>query len=184
MRSIYIDLGANVGNTVREFLKGHPGYSCYAFEPNRALLPRIADVALELGRDINLVWAAAWIHDGRIDLFQSDSPSASTVVEGKKEYEERGWPAIDYSRPSASPSIDFSQWLLRNFSKDDHIVVKMDIEGAEYKVLGRMLEEGTVGLIAKLRCEWHYDRFPDMPKAEHDRIKSEVARYTILEDWE
>lgn len=183
MRSVYVDLGANVGNTVREFLKDHQDYSCYAVEANKTLLPSIANVSLELGRDINLLWAAAWVSDGQIELFQSGSDEASTIVEGKHEYAEFGWPPIDYTRPSLVPSIDFSQWLLRNFSKQDHIVVKMDIEGAEYKVLDRMLQDGTVGLIAKLRCEWHYDRFPSMTEAEHNRIRDAVARHTNLEDW-
>ena len=32
-------------------------------------------------------------------------------------------------------SIDLSQWIINNFSKNDHIVLKMDIEGSEYEIL-------------------------------------------------
>jgi len=33
--------------------------------------------------------------------------------------------------------IDFSHWLSANFSIRDYMIVKMDIEGAEYEVLER-----------------------------------------------
>jgi FkbM family methyltransferase len=183
MRGIYLDLGAHVGTTVREFMREHPGFSCYAFEPNKALLPKIADVGLELGRDIHVVWAAAWTHDGTLELFESGRASASTVVHGKEEFEDRGWPPIDYSAPTRVPSVDFSRWLMQNFTKDDHIVVKMDIEGAEYAVLRKLLDDGSISLISRLRCEWHYDRFPDMTEAEHDELRAAVEQHVPVEDW-
>ncbi len=184
MRNVYIDLGANVGNTVHDFLKENPGFMAYAFEPNRNLLSLIHEKGLKLGRDICVIWGAAWILDGTISLFQSEHASASTVVQGKVEYVERGWTPINYERPHDTPSIDFSRWLLANFSREDHIVVKMDIEGAEYKVLEKMLSNGALSLVSQLRCEWHYDRFPEVTKEYHDKIRAKVAAAVDLIDWQ
>jgi FkbM family methyltransferase len=183
MRGVYLDLGANVGGTIRAFMQEHPSYACYAFEPNKALLPMIADVGLDLGRDINVIWGAAWVHDGAIDLFGSGRAAASTIIHGKQEYEDLGWPAIDYSQPSRVPAIDLSRWLVQNFTRDDHVVVKMDIEGAEYKVLRKLLDDGSISLISRLRCEWHHDRFPEITEQEHDELRAEVARHVPVEDW-
>jgi FkbM family methyltransferase len=183
MRNVYIDLGANIGDTVRQFLTENPSYECYAFEPNMALLPRLAEAGLQLPQPHYLIWAAAWVFDGTIDLFQSGSPAASTIVSGKVEFTERGWPPIDYSRPVRVPSVDFSQWLARRFSPGDNITVKMDIEGAEYAVLEKMLADGTLSMLKMLRCEWHQDRFPDISLASHNMLRERVAASVPVEDW-
>jgi FkbM family methyltransferase len=183
MKNVYIDLGANVGNTVCAFLQENPGFMAFAFEPNMKLIPLIHEKSLKIGRDICVIWGAAWISDGTISLFQSEHASASTVVPGKVAYVDRGWSPINYDRPHPTPSIDFSRWLLANFSREDHIVVKMDIEGAEYKVLEKMLSNGALSLVNQLRCEWHYDRFPEITKAYHDKIYAKVSAVVDLVDW-
>jgi len=59
--------------------------------------------------------------------------------------------------------IDFSRWVLDNFKEDDHIIVKMDIEGAEFRVLVKMIHDGSINYINELYVEWHFafDDFPD-----------------------
>ena len=39
--------------------------------------------------------------------------------------------------------IDFVQWLCNSFQKDDHVVVKMDIEGAEHPIFSRMFNRSN-----------------------------------------
>jgi FkbM family methyltransferase len=59
------------------------------------------------------------------------------------------------------PSIDFSKWILENCNKSDYVVLKMDIEGAEYNVLEKVISSGAVALIDKLYIEWHSRMFPN-----------------------
>ena len=82
---------------------------------------------------------------------------------------------IDYSSPVPVPAVDFSAWLRRTVSPGDRVVVKMDIEGAEYPVLAKLVDEGTINLISVLYIEWHYDRFPAMSRAEHDKVAAAVS---------
>jgi FkbM family methyltransferase len=51
--------------------------------------------------------------------------------------------------------IDFSNYLKKNFTKDDYVICKMDIEGAEYEVLGKLIDDGTINLIDEIYIEWH-----------------------------
>ena len=46
------------------------------------------------------------------------------------------------------PCIDFSKWVLENFSQEDKVILKLDIEGAEYDfLLGKDLSRiGALGL--------------------------------------
>ena len=54
--------------------------------------------------------------------------------------------------------IDFSNWLLSNFDKKDHIILKMDIEGSEFSVLPKMFEDESIKLVDKLFIEFHYGK--------------------------
>ena len=51
--------------------------------------------------------------------------------------------------------IDFSQWVKDNFSPEDHIVMKMDIEGSEFAVLPKMVNDGTLSWMNGIVIEWH-----------------------------
>jgi hypothetical protein len=51
--------------------------------------------------------------------------------------------------------IDFPEWLVANFAKEDYIIVKMDIEGAEFGILSDLLSGPNACLIDVLALECH-----------------------------
>tara|TARA_B100001113_G_scaffold67631_1_gene52159 strand:- start:664 stop:1362 length:699 start_codon:yes stop_codon:yes gene_type:complete len=72
-------------------------------------------------------------------------------------------------------AIDFSKWVLDNFKKEDFIILKMDIEGSEYKVLPKMISDGSIGYINTLIIEWHdwmLPQFKDMTGSISTQITS------------
>jgi len=77
-----------------------------------------------------------------IDVFRNDS---SYELLGPANHKE----AIEVVR------VDLVSWLVKNFSRDDFIVVKMDIEGSEHKVLDKLIEEGAADFIDVLAWECH-----------------------------
>lgn len=56
-------------------------------------------------------------------------------------------------------SIDFSNWIKTHCSESDFIVLKLDIEGAEYRVLEKMIADDTLKYINSLYVEWHFAAF-------------------------
>ena len=60
----------------------------------------------------------------------------------------------------------------------------MDIEGAEYKLLQRCMNTGVIGRITLIKVEWHWDRYSEIGKIEHDRICERLRSMTRLEDWQ
>ena len=44
-------------------------------------------------------------------------------------------------------SVDFSYWLKNNTAATDDIMVKMDIEGAEYDIIDKMFVDGTINRV-------------------------------------
>lgn len=51
--------------------------------------------------------------------------------------------------------IDFAAWIKQHYCAEDYIVLKLDIEGAEYQVLQHMLDSGVLSWIDQLYVEWH-----------------------------
>ena len=181
-RNVYVDVGANVGETLANFGASHPDFELFAIEPNPALLPSIAHQAAKIQRLVTIIAAAAWVKDGTVPLFQSTRHESSTVIEGKTTHQDLGWPPIDYSRSTEVPCFDFSEWLSKNF-RGTTLVVKMDIEGAEYLVLRKMLADGSLRLVDQLFCEWHADRLSTISNEEHISLRRQVAAITQLKKW-
>lgn len=165
---IFIDAGAHEGCSVRKFRKLHDRenkYFIYSFEPE----PDFA-VYFENIPNHKFINKAVWVEDGTLEYFQSREHlrAGGTLIKKKKSGN------LDKKNPIIIETIDFSKWILDNFSKDDHIILKMDIEGAEYKVLPKMLKDGSFNYINKLWIEWHWPKIK-YPQEAHDKLVSQIS---------
>lgn len=179
-RQIYVDLGANEGNTVASFYEENPTWEIYAFEPNPLLA---ADLRKKFRgiRNIAIVEAAASDQAGTAKFYPGiDSSQSSTLLTGK--IETLNW-RVDYQHPYTVNTVDLSHWLQKNTSMEDEIILKMDIEGAEYTVLQHLLNTRILTRIAELKVEWHVDRYPSIGQGRHDRIRSAVAARVKSVSW-
>lgn len=93
--------------------------------------------------------AAAGDHDGTLDLAHLTPEEmirggalSNATVQGKKDQ---------------VPMVDVMAWIQRSFSQDDFIVLKVDIEGAEFPLIQRMLslKAGSLVDIMYLECHTH-----------------------------
>lgn len=64
-----------------------------------------------------------------------------------------------YTKQCTVPCFDFSGFIANNFTRDDHIVIKMDIEGAEYDVLEDMIARNVIQWIHHIAIEFHAQYF-------------------------
>lgn len=145
MRKVFIDCGAHKGESYAKFLrdvKDHELWGYYSFEANPGL-----DCPTP-----NLIRKAVWVEDGRTYLFKGahdDLTLGYTIMSD-------AYASIEKVTPYAMVyTIDFSRWVRENFSKDDHIELKLNIEGAEFAVLKKMIDEGTIDYINRLYVHWH-----------------------------
>ena len=74
---------------------------------------------------------------------------------------EKGWKKPSYILNEYITSggkvkcIDFSEFIKKNIYPDSKVICKMDIEGAEYEVLGKLIDDNTIDVIDRLYIEWH-----------------------------
>ena len=47
------------------------------------------------------------------------------------------------------PVVDISKWIQENTRKEDYVIFKLDVEGAEFDVIKKMLKDGTFEWVDK-----------------------------------
>jgi hypothetical protein len=60
--------------------------------------------------------------------------------------------------------------------------LKLDIEGAEYDILEKMVADGTIKRIDELFIEFHWDKC-GIAKDRHDRIVAAVEKHAPISYW-
>jgi len=148
----FIDCGSNIGDTIELFLQKYKNakkYQIIAFEPNK-------DLAKYYKRFTNVVLyqKAVWIADETKKFYVGTKNQHSTnsrlddFYYGRKKTKYK-------TEPEIVECIDFSQYIKSNFNLKDNIILKMDIEGAEYFVLTKMITDNTISYINEIYIEFH-----------------------------
>jgi len=150
-RYIFVDGGAHIGESYLAFQKtdlySQFQWEVFAIEAN----PHLADRLPHVPR-LTVIDKAIWVSDGTLEFFmESETSGANSLFEKQ----------FDKNNPTMAPtsieveSFDFSQWLKSNFTERDYIILSLDIEGAEYPVLDKMFEDGTMKYLDRLYIELH-----------------------------
>lgn len=81
--------------------------------------------------------------------------------------------------------ISLSKFVKQQAEIYQEIVLKLDIEGAEYEVLEDMIYKNALKNITTLHCEFHWEKI-GMPEQKHKAFVSEVMKYVDLssESWD
>lgn len=169
---VYIDCGAYNGDTLDcEKLFGFKADYKIAFEPNPNFFAILAQKEID-----ELHNAAVWIEETILPLAvdNTNSPQGSTIMPGKKEAWER-FPKIDIH------AIDFSDFL-RTY-KNDEVLIKMDIEGAEFSVLDKMIKDGTASIPSKMYVEFHPNKVNEYSTLHKDSLIEQLTKLTHIKEW-
>jgi FkbM family methyltransferase len=146
MRKVFIDGGAHCGCSRKKFRQVYDPnneYDIYSFEPDPSFNQFCPD----------LINKALWDTDGFINFYKYRLSGASSLLKSRADRitSEKG-------QLIQVESIDLDKFIRYNFSVDDYIILKLDVEGAEYTILPHLLKSGTFSYIKKLYLEWHNHR--------------------------
>lgn len=78
-------------------------------------------------------------------------------------------------------SLDLADWLMKTVNPDDYVVMKMDVGGAEFQILSKMLRSGAICLIDELFLECHYQT-PQKKKQQRRSYWQCLALYGLLRE--
>lgn len=152
MKHIFIDLGANDGDTIRQFRNwknlhydSDIKWEMYAFDPD----PRMAELwKMRPEKDTVFENKAAWISDGVVGFTVAEDSISSTLMPEKEVKGKR----IEVE------TFDFARWVTQ--FRGEHVVLKIDCEGAELPILTWMIHSKTDDIPIITMVEWHDGKMP------------------------
>ena len=190
MKNIFLDCGTHLCEGLIQFYNNgiiNDSFEIHTFEANPScnIKERISQIPL----DIKYYEVAVWTEDGEVEFSQENhsKSQSSSPTDGYSDVD--GWGSSVSSLNSTwknkfreenikVKSINFSNFL-NQFSKEDNIICKMDIEGSEFPVLRKMLKDNTVDRMDTLYIEWHDHLLPDENIDSKNELLSELTKRNI-----
>lgn len=176
---ILIDCGFTDGRAVKDILSGKDGdWIVYGFEPNKDFYGKTLDSQF---RTV-FIPAAVWTSNCIKTYFRCND-------ESENEYEKNN--IVDINDGESSELVvclDLSDWMDKAISPEDHVILKLDIEGSEFEVLEHLLNTGKLSLVKELMVEWHerfFEAIQDKIECRihiEERIAKEYPEL-IIRDW-
>ena len=172
MKKIFIDCGANIGQSAEAWINNidnNKEYELHCFEASKKVFPTLSQRTINFVNDGNNMTSynkAVWINNDGVRFHDMGNESSSTDIR------KRGMVA---DKMKLVKSINLSEFI-KNYSKDDMIVLKMDIEGGEYTIVPHLYETGALDYIDIGFFEFH------ATKMEKATIEADYEILRMLEE--
>ena len=151
----------------------------YLFEANPVFNPalvRAKEMYGALGINVNIFPSTVVdVKDGTRTFFL-DTVNTDQDFWGSSIYATHPDAVRSNSNGTVLTSINFSRWLLMNTLPRDFVVIKMDVEGAEYELIPHMVEMGAWIVIDHLFIEWHASKGIEVPEEDIDRASAAAEK--------
>jgi FkbM family methyltransferase len=191
--NIFLDCGTHFGQGLYQIIKSHNIDSSWHVETYEAN-PITYDRHLNKRQFdyVNYKNIGVYDRDGKIEFNVETPPNEDDTGMGSSLIDLSLWNPWggtlreNFKIKKEIDCFDFSKYIKNNFKIDDYIICKLDIEGAEYPVLEKMIKDETVPYIKKLYVEFHSNFFTneDEMKIREDYIRSKYYEYGLkIEYW-
>jgi FkbM family methyltransferase len=176
MRKIFLDCGANRGQSIIGAKKQFgPDVEIYSFEAITVLYNKLVDKWKDNPK-VKLYNNAVWDKVDKVKIYISTEWSDASTL-----YLEKFDRKINQDLYNEVDSIDLSDFIKNNFNPEDYIILKLDIEGAEYDVLYHLAQTNILSYVNELWGEWHLDKFPREYIIEHLGYKQDAIFEKLVE---
>ena len=169
MKKVFIDCGANTGQSLMTFKENWNDYNDYeihSFEALPLLASKVVDTANALNlKNFKFHPEAVSTEDGKVDFYISKNNGNyyGSSLESTKE-------TIILDNKVIVDAIDLAKWITDRYSKEDFIVLKIDIEGTEYRLLKHLFNTGVINYCNEVYVEFHLDNKVKIDQSLRDEV--------------
>jgi FkbM family methyltransferase len=159
---VFIDCGFYHGKTVEKYLSSgeiDKSWRVIAFDPATYLNQDLD----RLGIPIEMHRSAVWVKDKKLRFMKDWRDDAGHLVRVLNRGD---------GMSTTVQGIDFSKFV-KNLGVNG-IICSMDIEGAEFEVLRKMLREGTINQLSILDIEFHHRLRNDWTDKDAENLISRI----------
>lgn len=163
----FIDCGTHHGEGLKHFVDQYnvdSTWTIHTFEPNKTSFEIVK--ALEY-KNCNIIKhnLGIWTEDTVLTFRpetthpvngrQPDGAGSTFISENNWNIKSPGnWGAGDYIESYQIPVINFSRFL-SELENPEFVLVKMDIEGSEYNVLRKLINDNSIRIVNDIYVEFH-----------------------------
>lgn len=195
MKKILLDCGSHYGKGLRkqmEINKIDQTWKVYSWEANPYTYQHFLGSDRFVHLDLTAFHAAVSNENGTIkfNVQSSSDKKGGTAKSGTgssvMSLDEWHCKGGEFVEEVEVPRIDLSEWIIKNLNQDDFVILKMDIEGAEYDVLEKIVSTDAIKYIDRIYIEWHSHMFSDpiKYKEREDKLMTAFKSYNIpVENW-
>jgi len=140
---VILDCGANVGMASLYFKWLYPKALVRAFEPDPTTFRLLKQNIAQNNLDIETHNCALWDREGDLDFYVDSNSPGSLLM------------SADGSRLNGEP-IKVPARRLSEFIEGDVDFLKLDVEGAEHRILSDLVQSGKIGAIRQMLVEYHH----------------------------
>jgi FkbM family methyltransferase len=172
---VFLDIGGHVGETVRKFYSDVAyanEWDIVTFEPNPDCMEKMKQ---GLTRYDNVKYDSRALADytskAILQIGEVNEADGSTLIDGKLTGKLTGKKEVDV--------IDFSEWFETNKIGDyKKVIVKMNVEGAEYPILYSITRSGILKDIDVMLVNTHSCKFREPEKSQFEQREKEFLEYS------
>ena len=197
LRKVFIDLGANCGNSFHK-IKQNPrnkilnggGWETFLWEANPTLVRLWLRPLAKSDPTITIIPKAASNRSGNASFYLTRGQESAVTkndfhgseCDPNKGQNPSGASSLLSSVPRAGIPIrvevvDFAAWLKRmKLRPSDTVVLKIDIEGSEFDVLSNLENTNTICLIDEFLIEWHTSHFKENERDRAFRFRETFSK--------
>ena len=179
MNKYFIDCGAHCGESILTAKQRFGNdINVVSFEPVPGLAKQLQEIH-QNNPTIQIQNSAVWINDDIKKFHLSEAyTDGSSLLNSLNNLRNDHYIEVN--------CFELSTWLSETFTEEDYLILKLDIEGAEYEVLNKMIEDDTIRLVNEFWGEWHDMKMDDeRTKTLSKKVKSYLNDNNIdFKTWE
>jgi FkbM family methyltransferase len=163
--NIFIDCGFYAGIALKKYIDSgvvDNTWIVYAFDPSPDIDMKAVTALYPV--PIKIRRKAVWTKAGNVEFWTSERDNAGHLD---------GMPAHARKQKFTVKSIDFSAFL-KKLPEDAYVICSMDIEGAEFPVIEKILKDGVASRINLLDVEFHHRFMEKETHLDAERLMDEL----------
>ena len=183
----FLDCGGNIGQTIDWALANLEEYDIKidCFEANPGLIGIIEQKVKFIDEDITIHSVGVDTENSAKNFYLQSwgARTGSSLIKGKESTDDNDFVEIQ--------TINLCDWITENCNfEEEFVIVKLDVEGSEYKIVESMIDSQLYKNIGALLVEWTPDvkfiRNKEMTESSDHRrdiVESASSKFDIVLDW-
>uniref|UniRef100_A0A6M3K231 Putative methyltransferase n=1 Tax=viral metagenome TaxID=1070528 RepID=A0A6M3K231_9ZZZZ len=176
-RKVFIDIGGHLGETVRRFYREVEDarfWEIHSFEPHPVCFRKLCEVTRRM-KNVSCYETAMVGHlsAGSRLLF----PGNENVGEGSTFCLGKTTGKVDYTNPLEVVTTAIGEFLAWKIQPTEHgVVLKMNIEGAEYELMKAILDENLIVLFSQIYIQTHKHKLHESAFEAHKQLEERFSK--------